>query len=39
MAGDLMLVKRWIPSEYNAADQDSRRWEESHTLYETALAL
>ena len=36
MAGDLMLVHRWIPSEYNVADRDSRRWEENHMLCETA---
>ena len=33
MASDLMLVYRWIPSEYNVADRDSRRWEEnSHSV-------
>ena len=36
MAGDLTLVYRWIPSEYNVADRDSRRWEENHILCETA---
>ena len=35
MSGDLMLVYRWIPSEYNVADRDSRRWEENHILFET----
>ena len=27
IAGDLLLVYRWIPSEFNVADTDSRRWE------------
>ena len=36
LAGDLMLVYRWIPSEYNVADRDSRRLEENHILCETA---
>ena len=36
MAGDLLLVYRWIPSEYHVADRDSRRWEENHILCETA---
>ena len=39
MVGDLMLVYRWIPSEYNVADRDSRRCEENHTLCETADTL
>ena len=35
-ACDLMLVYRWIPSEYNVADRDSRRYEENHILCEIA---
>ena len=27
IAGDLLLVRRWIPSEFFVADTDSRRWE------------
>ena len=36
MADALLLVYRWISSEYNVADRDSRRWEENHILCETA---
>ena len=35
MAGDLLLVYRWIPSEYNVADKDSRRWEDNDLQCET----
>ena len=35
MAGDLLLVYRWIPSEYNVADRDSRRWEDDDLPCET----
>ena len=27
IAGDFELVYRWIPSEFNVADANSRRWE------------
>ena len=30
VAGDLLLVYRWIPSEFNVADKDSGRWEGEH---------
>ena len=35
MAGDLLLVYRWIPCEYNVADKDSRRWEDDDLPCET----
>ena len=35
MAGDLLLVYRWIPSVYNVADRDSRRWDEDDLPCET----
>ena len=35
MAGDLLLVYRWIPSEYNVADKNSRRWEDDDLPCET----
>ena len=35
MAGDLLLVYRWIPSSYNVAAQDSRRWEDNDLPCET----
>ena len=27
LAGDMQIAYRWIPSEFNTADRDSRRWE------------
>ena len=27
IAGDLLLVYRWIPSEFNVGGADSRRWQ------------
>ena len=43
LAANLVLVYRWVPSEFNVADEDSRRWEQSgrsgHYILECVLPV
>ena len=37
IAGDLLLVCRWIPSEFNIADADSGRWENDDETHDAKI--
>ena len=37
IAGDFLLVHRWIPSDINVADADSRRWENDDEAHDSKI--
>ena len=37
IAGVLLLVYRWIPSEFSVADADSRRWENDRETWDSKI--